>query len=152
MKHVPRHPVDELLGEMPLADGFPRPDWTAVEEAPANDTALNALAWLLATCPDEGVRDGKEAIALATRACELTQWKSAAIVDTLACAHAEVGELSRAIGLARQANIAPHAHTALVKSHLRAFEQGYPWREHLAAHAAALRADWTGGPETPLPR
>jgi hypothetical protein len=125
---------------------------TAVEKEPANDAALNALAWLLATCPDEGVRDGNEAIAVATSACELTQWESDAIVDTLACAHAEVGDFSRAITLARQASLRPHAHTALVKSHLRAFEQGHPWREHLAAHAAALRADWTGGPETPLPR
>jgi tetratricopeptide (TPR) repeat protein len=36
-----------------------------------------ALAWLLATCPEEKVRDGKHSIQLATKACEITHWKSA---------------------------------------------------------------------------
>jgi hypothetical protein len=41
---------------------------------PKNAEVHNGLAWLLATGPD-GVRDGKQAIKHATRACELTGWK-----------------------------------------------------------------------------
>ena len=32
------------------------------------------LAWLRATCPETGMRDGKEAVQLAMKACELTNW------------------------------------------------------------------------------
>lgn len=57
----------------------------------------NSYAWLLATCPDPGLRDGKTAIASATRACEMTDWKNAAILDTLAAAHAEAGDFDEAV-------------------------------------------------------
>ena len=36
----------------------------------------NEMAWLLATCPDPKLRDGKRAVTMATKACELTDWKS----------------------------------------------------------------------------
>src|SRR5262249_39679818 len=35
---------------------------------------LNNLAWVLGTCPDDKVRDGKRAVEYATRACELSRW------------------------------------------------------------------------------
>jgi tetratricopeptide (TPR) repeat protein len=50
---------------------------------PKNATAYNNLAWLLATCPKDGVRDGKKAIEYATKACELSQWQNAANLGTL---------------------------------------------------------------------
>src|SRR5208282_5745227 len=37
--------------------------------------ALNNLAWLLATASDPKLRNGKEAVRLAERACQLTQYK-----------------------------------------------------------------------------
>lgn len=58
---------------------------------------LNNYAWFLATAPDGGVRDGKKAIQLATRAAELTQWKDAAVLDTLAAAYAEAGDFKSAL-------------------------------------------------------
>jgi eukaryotic-like serine/threonine-protein kinase len=59
--------------------------------------AYNELAWILATCPDDKVRDGKRAIEYATRACELTNWKEVVYLDTLAAAYAEAGQFDEAI-------------------------------------------------------
>ena len=52
---------------------------------------LNNLAWLLATSPEEGIRDGKRAIELAEKACEETEWQDAHIISTLAAGYAETG-------------------------------------------------------------
>lgn len=59
--------------------------------------AYNALAWVLATSPRDGVRDGARAKQLARTACELSEWKEAYIIDTLAAAHAEAGEFNEAV-------------------------------------------------------
>jgi tetratricopeptide (TPR) repeat protein len=45
---------------------------------------LNSVAWLRATFPEQSLRDGKQAVSEATRACELTKWKNWAYLDTLA--------------------------------------------------------------------
>jgi tetratricopeptide (TPR) repeat protein len=60
------------------------------------EAALNLLAWLRATCPEPGMRDGKEAVQLALKACELTDWKDWGIIDTLAGAYAETGDFDQA--------------------------------------------------------
>ena len=65
----------------------------AIRLAPQFAEAYNGRAWLWATCPDARVRDGKRAIESAAKACELTQWKSYAQIDTLAAACAEAGRL-----------------------------------------------------------
>jgi tetratricopeptide (TPR) repeat protein len=63
----------------------------------AEDSALlNNLAWVLATSPDDNVRDGKRAIELAAKACELTEYKLPHIISTLAAAYAEAGDFKNA--------------------------------------------------------
>jgi tetratricopeptide (TPR) repeat protein len=69
----------------------------AVDLDPGSSFAQNSLAWFLATCPDPKVRDGRRAVAAATRACELTQWKNTDLLDTLAAAHAEAGDFDAAV-------------------------------------------------------
>ncbi|MGL4941712.1 MAG: tetratricopeptide repeat protein [Thermoguttaceae bacterium] len=59
--------------------------------------ALNNLAWLLATSPEDGVRDGKRALELATKAAEMTNYKEAFILSTLGAAYAETGDFASAI-------------------------------------------------------
>ncbi len=59
--------------------------------------ALNSLGWLLATHPDERVRNGPEALAHALKACDLTSYEDAVKLDTLAAAYAETGQFDRAV-------------------------------------------------------
>lgn len=57
---------------------------------------LNNLAWVLATSPNDAVRDGDRAIELATKSCEETDYKAAHILSTLAAAYAEKGDFESA--------------------------------------------------------
>ena len=70
-----------------------------LETAPKNATAHNNLAWLLATCPTDRLRDGKKAVTHATNACELTDWKEPYHIGTLSTALAEDGQFDKAIEL-----------------------------------------------------
>jgi tetratricopeptide (TPR) repeat protein len=64
---------------------------------------LDELAWLLATYPDSKSRDGTEAIRLAERACDLTERRIPALLDTLAAGYAEAGDFARAIAAVEEA-------------------------------------------------
>jgi len=47
----------------------------AVQLIPNNARALAYLAWIKATCPEASLRNGKEAIRISIKACELSKWK-----------------------------------------------------------------------------
>jgi tetratricopeptide (TPR) repeat protein len=73
-------------------------DYTeALRVSPEDANGHNGRAWFWATCPDEKYRDGKRAVESAKRACELTEWKDANNLDTLAAAYAEAGDFEEAI-------------------------------------------------------
>jgi tetratricopeptide (TPR) repeat protein len=59
--------------------------------------AHNNLAWLYATCEDPQYRNSHEAIAHALRAVDLTQWKVAGFIDTLAEAYYAAGQPAQAV-------------------------------------------------------
>jgi tetratricopeptide (TPR) repeat protein len=65
--------------------------------APSSARAHQERAWLLATCPSAKIRDGREAVASGTRACELTEWKKPRYLSTLAAAYSETGDFSNAV-------------------------------------------------------
>lgn len=65
--------------------------------------ANNDLAWLLATCPDESIRNPDLAVRFATRACQLTNLKNANAIDTLAAALAANGQYDEAVRRVEQA-------------------------------------------------
>jgi tetratricopeptide (TPR) repeat protein len=65
--------------------------------APDNPLAHNGRAWTWATCPDARFRDGRRAVEFATKACELTDWNEAGVIDTLAAAYAEIGDFASAL-------------------------------------------------------
>jgi len=64
---------------------------------------LNDTAWALATDPQPADRDGTNAVRLAQRACERTQYRQSAIVTTLAAAYAEAGQFQEAVAMAEWA-------------------------------------------------
>jgi len=70
---------------------------------PNDVEALNDLAWLLSTCPLDGVRNGREALQLAELARTLTRGKEPAVLDTLGAAYAETRRFNRAVVVTREA-------------------------------------------------
>jgi tetratricopeptide (TPR) repeat protein len=64
---------------------------------PKRWSAYNGLAWIRATAPRPVLRDGRKAVMYATKACELSEWKSWTNIDTLAAAYAETGNFAAAI-------------------------------------------------------
>jgi hypothetical protein len=75
----------------------------AVRLCPDDPMALNNLAWSLASNPRRELRDGKEAVRLASKAVELTGQRQAAPLATLAAAYAEDGQFARAVEMAKKA-------------------------------------------------
>lgn len=76
---------------------------TGLKIKPDDSAMLNNLAWVLSTSPDDKVRDGKRALEVAKKACEVTDYKMGHIVSTLAAAHAETGDFAEALKIAEQA-------------------------------------------------
>lgn len=75
----------------------------AVQKFPEDATINNDLAWRLATCADDKIRDGKRAVELARRATGLTEGDNPMFLDTLAAAYAETGEFGEALAIAGRA-------------------------------------------------
>ena len=97
-------------------------------------TALNNLAWVLATCPDDSVRNGIQAVQYAEKACRLTGFKQSGMINTLAAAYAESGRFPEAVATAQTAiklaNDAGDRQAVAATSQLLArYQQGKPWRE-----------------------
>jgi serine/threonine-protein kinase len=104
----------------------------AIRLGPEMPWTHNNLAWLLATCPKDGVRDGKRAVVLGTRACELSGWKNPHTLGTLAAAHAESGDFKEAVQWERRAidlGAADEAFLERARQRLALYESGMPCRE-----------------------
>jgi tetratricopeptide (TPR) repeat protein len=75
----------------------------AVEVSPDNPFLLNRLAWLLATSPEDAVRNGPRAVELAQRAVTLTSRQDLMSLETLSAAYAEAGRFDEAVTTGREA-------------------------------------------------
>lgn len=64
---------------------------------PDNEIALNNLAWILGTSPEDSLRDADRAIALGIKVCELTHYANPGYLSTLAAAYAEKGNFEKAL-------------------------------------------------------
>jgi tetratricopeptide (TPR) repeat protein len=75
----------------------------ALEAAPDRPFLLNRLAWLLATSPEDSIRDGARAVELAGRAVSITGRQDVMSLETLSAAYAEVGRFEDALSTGREA-------------------------------------------------
>lgn len=106
-----------------------------MEKAAAHNyvPAVNNLAWMLATCPDDAMRDGKRALALLGPLAD----QGAQMLDTLAAAHAETGNMTQALALQKRAIMAlgntGDANFPGFLDRLQSYAAGRPWRDPLDA-------------------
>ncbi|MGD0693937.1 MAG: tetratricopeptide repeat protein [Terriglobia bacterium] len=95
---------------------------------------LSQTAWVLATSPEESVRNGAEAVELAQRAVKLSEGKDPTILDTLAAAYAELGRFPEAVDTARRAlalATQPNAQSLAqeINARMALYEARSPFRE-----------------------
>jgi tetratricopeptide (TPR) repeat protein len=119
---------------------------SALALEPQNSGVLNNLAWVLATSPEDKLRNGQRAIDLAKQACEITEYKQAHVLSTLAASYAESGDFETAITWSKKAveNGGDELKAQLTKE-LESYEEKKPWRE--AAPPPDNPADQTAQPE-----
>lgn len=137
LQQWPENPIalqgrgDALLGLGKHAEAVA--DYNKALEAASDDSGiLNNLAWVLCTSPDDDVRDGQRAIELATKACEVTDYKAAHILSTLGAAYAETGDFETAIEWSEKAvELGSEMHAEALKAELETYKKGQPFREKL---------------------
>ncbi len=102
----------------------------ALKVQPDDAALLNNLAWVLATSPEAEVRNGTRAVELATKACELTEYKLPHILSTLAAAFAESGNFDTAIEWSQKAvNMDDPENDEQLEKELTSYLKKQPWRE-----------------------
>lgn len=93
-------------------------------------TAAVRLAWVLATCPEAAVRDGKSAVALASGIAEVEKWSDYWTIKALAAAEADSGEFESAAKHQEQAiSLAPNEEKQEMQSILALYQKRQPYRE-----------------------
>ncbi len=114
--------------------GAARADLVALSSVNSVDAeTADWCAFTLATSVHPELRDGRAAVALATRACEATQWNNVKYLETLAASYAESGEFAQAIRWQEQAIRVAQATDPSLEQFLRwqlnNYNKGLPYRE-----------------------
>lgn len=118
---------------------------------PEDSGTLNNLSWVLSTSPKDDVRNGSRALELALKAAELSEFKAAHILSTLASAYAETGDfdkarewITKAVSIAEE-NKADNLES--LKKEAESYQKNEPWRELEVTEEKPLEES-----ETPRPR
>ncbi len=102
----------------------------ALKLRPNDSGLLNNFAWVLATSPVDSLRNGKRALEMALKACELTQYKEAHILSTLGAAYAELGDFETAKKWSAKAiELGRADQKDQLRKELESYEQRKPFRE-----------------------
>ncbi|HXC35020.1 MAG TPA: acyltransferase family protein, partial [Candidatus Acidoferrales bacterium] len=106
----------------------------ALEHDENSVDALNNSAWMLATAPNPRLRDGKTAVELASKACELTGYKKPFYIVTLAAAYAEAGRFDEAITNSQTARVLALKHGQIematrIDQLVELYQAGKPFHE-----------------------
>ncbi|HEX4143305.1 MAG TPA: tetratricopeptide repeat protein [Pirellulales bacterium] len=113
---------------------------------PDDVSMLWQTAWILATSPELSIRNGSQAVELATKAVQLSGGRDVHAFDALAAAQAEAGEFTAAIEAADQASVLALAlsgdDAALVdaiEQRTSLYRQGLPYRQPARSSAGQER-------------
>ncbi len=122
----------------------------AFDLTPEDPVLLNQLAWFFATCPEDELRDGLRALALARRASELS--REMAVFDSLAAAYAELGQFAiariiqkRVIEMSRAKGA--QAEEAVYAKRLALYESNQAWRQPSYHKLQPVEKSASGSPE-----
>jgi tetratricopeptide (TPR) repeat protein len=137
LRHDPDDPVIHAsLARILLDRGDHREAFVHLREMvkldPENPRTLASLAWQLATCPQEDLRHGEEALALAQKACEATGRRQPVLLEALAAAQAELGRFDDAIATCQAAlRLVQPGQAAIdagIRKRLELYRAGKPYR------------------------
>jgi hypothetical protein len=140
------HPLAPVAADTPFPtrepdanDGLARGDYARalyayekqIQGYPDYVEAHEQRAWIYATCPDARYRDGPRAVASATRACELTNWKDTGALTFLAVAFAESGDFAEAVKWQEKvvALTSDPRNANVARERLTLFKSGKPFRQ-----------------------
>lgn len=106
----------------------------ALELNPDLPEVLSNLAWIKATHQDPRFQNPEESIQLAQRACEVTNFKQANALDTLAAGYAAAGNFPEALKTAKKAlelanSTGQEKLAETIKKHMKTYKQGRPYLE-----------------------
>jgi tetratricopeptide (TPR) repeat protein len=102
----------------------------AIRLNPAHPHACRHLAWMLATCDDPAIRDGRRAVELADKAWQLSGGKYPDWLDVLAAASAEAGDYDGAVRWQeKRVEIATPEARDVAKARLEQYRARRPFRE-----------------------
>lgn len=104
----------------------------ALKIDPEDTGVLNNLAWVLATSPEDSVRNAERSIELGLKACELTKYEKPHILSTLASGYAEKGDWETAIKWSSKAvelGAKEKDVSDQLQKELESYKEKKPWRE-----------------------
>jgi tetratricopeptide (TPR) repeat protein len=104
----------------------------ALKAEPEDSHMLNNLAWVLATSTDDSIRNGKRAVEIGLKACEVTKYAKPHILSTLAAAYAESGDWENALKWSSKAvelNKEEEEISDQLQKELNSYKEKKPWRE-----------------------
>lgn len=110
--------------------------------------AFNSMAWIMATSPDDNLRDGRRAVAYAEKAVANSP-PDINFLDTLAAAYAEAGRFDEAIAIENRiiSLLATAQQTDAIPTHVKRmnlYEEGRPYREPVTIQSVSAVTDLQG--------
>lgn len=105
---------------------------------PRFSDCLRMKAWVMATHPNDKIRNSAKAIHLATKAFDLSHDKNEQFLETLAAAHAEAGDYFEAIKVLNKAIALSGKSTKTQTVMLEVFQQNKPFRQKQTGMGAQL--------------
>jgi len=164
--------LDELIKENPENHGFKRFRGDVLlglgrheeaveiykkllEDGDDDEGTYNNLAWVLATSPNDSLRDGKLALEYALKSSELTNYKKPHILSTLASAYAELGDFENAQKWIAKgleiADVTEYEQKEHLEKEQKSYQEKKPWREQLNENEPVPAAKTSPSEETKEP-